>query len=492
MEIINLINSMAPFLLLGFLLAGIMHAFIPASIYQRHFGQPTFKSVCYATLLAIPIPLCSCGVIPTAMSLRREGASKGSVISFLIATPQTGVDSILATYSMMGLPFTIVRPLAALVTALFGGQLANVFERKGVLQDKGAEHAPHSRAISEKSTTFFEKIKIALQYAYLDMMEDIGKWLAVGLVVAGLITVYVPDAFFQQFAGNSFLGIIMVLLFAIPMYLCATGSIPIAIALMLKGLTPGAALVLLMAGPAVNVASMLVIQRVMGTRTLLIYISSIVGGSVLFALGVDYLFPEGYFTASLVAKQSCSTSATVFQWICTGILALLLANAMLRRFFLTKRCSCHATEGQACSIAAPTTLLYIDGMKCHHCKANAEKAMNAVTGVQQVAVDLASGTASLSGNFDVEEVIASVEGIGFTVNRDKSRLRVSDISQRAIVIEGMHCNHCKANAEKIINTVEGVDDVNIDLASGTATLQGEFEMDEVVAAVESIGFKVKR
>ena len=492
MEIINLINSMAPFLLLGFLLAGIMHAFIPGTLYQRHFGQPTFKSVCYATLLAIPIPLCSCGVIPTAMSLRREGASKGSVISFLIATPQTGVDSILATYSMMGLPFTIVRPIAALVTALFGGQLANVFERKGVLKDKGPKHVSHSGSANEHTTTLFDKIKIALHYAYVDMMEDIGKWLAVGLVVAGLITVYVPDEFFHQFAGNSILGIIMVLLFAIPMYLCATGSIPIAIALMLKGLTPGAALVLLMAGPAVNVASMLVIQRVMGTRTLLIYISSIVGGSILFALGADYLFPEGYFTASLVAKQACSTGASVFQWICTGILALLLANAMIRRFFVNKKCCCHAAEGQSCSMAAPASVLYIEGMKCNHCKANAEKAMNAVEGVQQVVVDLAAGSASLTGEFDVEEVIASVEGIGFKVNRDKSMLRMPDTFRRAIVIEGMQCNHCKANAEKIIYTVEGVDNVNIDLASGTATLQGQFEMDEVVAAVESIGFRVKR
>lgn len=492
MEIINLINSMAPFLLLGFLLAGIMHAFIPATLYQRHFGQPTFKSVCYATLLAIPIPLCSCGVIPTAMSLRREGASKGSVISFLIATPQTGVDSILATYSMMGLPFTIVRPIAALVTALFGGHLANVFERKGVLNDEGPKHVSQTGKVNGQSKTFFEKMQIALHYAYVDMMEDIGKWLAVGLVVAGLITVYVPDAFFQQFAGNSILGIIMVLLFAIPMYLCATGSIPIAIALMLKGLTPGAALVLLMAGPAVNVASMLVIQRVMGMRTLLIYIGSIVGGSVLFALGVDYLFPEGYFTASLVAKQASCTGASVFQWICTGILALLLLNAMIRRFFVTPKCSCPVAEGQDCPVTSPTSLLNIEGMKCNHCKANAEQAMKAVEGVQQVIVDLASGTASLSGDFDVEEVIASVEGIGFKVNREKSTLRVPASPTRGILIEGMQCNHCKSNAEKIIYTVEGVDNVDIDLASGMARLRGNFEMEEVVAAVESIGFKVKR
>ena len=493
MEIINLINSMAPFLLLGFLLAGIMHAFIPGTLYQRHFGKPTFKSVCYATLLAIPIPLCSCGVIPTAMSLRREGASKGSVISFLIATPQTGVDSILATYSMMGLPFTIVRPIAALVTALFGGQLANVFEHKGVLNDEGPKHVSAVQDDSEQSKSFFEKIKIALRYAYIDMMEDIGKWLAVGLVVAGLITVYVPDSFFQQFAGNSFLSIIMVLLFAIPMYLCATGSIPIAIALMLKGLTPGAALVLLMAGPAVNVASMLVIQRVMGTRTLLIYISSIVGGSILFALGVDYLFPQGYFTASLVAKHACCTEASVFQWICTGILTLLLINAMIQRFLVTKKCSCHAADGDACCAAsAPSSFLYIEGMQCNHCKANAEKAIQAVAGVESVEIELASGMAALQGTFDSEEVIAAVEEIGFKVNRDKSSLHKVESPVHTLHIDGMQCNHCKANAEKIIHTVEGVKEVTIDLASGTASILGDFEMQEVIAAVESIGFKVKR
>lgn len=492
MEIINLINSMAPFLLLGFLLAGIMHAFIPGTLYQRHFGKPTFKSVCYATLLAIPIPLCSCGVIPTAMSLRREGASKGSVISFLIATPQTGVDSILATYSMMGLPFTIVRPIAALVTALFGGQLANFFEHKGVLKDDGIKNVNASNDQAAQSKGFFEKIGIALRYAYIDMMEDIGKWLAVGLVVAGLITVYVPDAFFQQFAGNSFLGIIMVLLFAIPMYLCATGSIPIAIALMLKGLTPGAALVLLMAGPAVNVASMLVIQRVMGTRTLLIYISSIVGGSILFALGVDHLFPEGYFTASLVAKHACAEGASVFQWICTVVLAILLINAMIQRFFVTKKCSCHAANGQSCDLTAPSSILYIEGMQCNHCKANAEKAIQQVPGVETVSIDLASGTASLQGSYDVEMVINAVEGIGFTVNREKSTLQSQPASVHTVLIDGMHCNHCKANAEKIILTVEGVKNVTIDLASGTANIEGEFSMDEVISAVESIGFTVKK
>lgn len=493
MEIFNLINSMAPFLLLGFLLAGLMHVFIPGSLYQRHFGKSNFKSVLYATLLAIPLPLCSCGVIPTAMSLRREGASRGAVISFLIATPQTGVDSILATYSMMGLPFAVLRPIAALATALFGGQLANVIERKTTLGEHHDAAAPHpNNATDELPHGLVNKLKGALKYAYLDMMEDIGKWLAVGLVIAGLITIYVPDEFFQQFAGNTPLSILIVLLFAIPMYLCATGSIPIAIALMLKGLTPGAALVLLMAGPAVNVASMLVIQRVMGTRTLLIYIGSIVGGSILFALGVDYLLPRDLFLNPLMENSSCAHGGiSIFQWICTGILALLLLNAFFHRYFGSRHCSC--TTG-ACPAETPHTttggnVIYINGMKCNHCKANVEKVLSQVEGLQEARVELSESCAYLQGNFDPEAVIAAVEAIGFQIDREKSTLHSSSCRQ-LLHIEGMKCNHCKANVEKVLYTVAGVRLVDIDLAAGTATVSGNFDRKAAVEAVESIGFKV--
>ena len=501
MEIINLVNSMAPFLLLGFLLAGIMHAFIPGKLYQKHFGQPTFKSVIYSTLLAIPLPLCSCGVIPTAMSLRREGASRGSVISFLIATPQTGIDSILATYSMMGLPFAIVRPIAALVTALFGGQLANVIEHHGGLKnEKTPKPAGVSNETDEETKSFIQKIGIALRYAYVDMMEDIGKWLAVGLIIAGLITVYVPNEFFQQFAGNTPLSILIVLLFAIPMYLCATGSIPIAIALMMKGLTPGAALVLLMAGPAVNVASMLVIQRVMGTRTLMIYISSIVGGAILFAFGVDYLFPKGFFTDPLVANSVCAhgTVAT-FQWICTGVLTLLLLNALIRRYFVSnKSCSCQISKNsaQSCAFNGPAQVMFIEGMKCNHCKANAEKALQGVEGVKQVDIDLTAGTATVQGQFDMESAITVVEEIGFKVNREKgyaiahAPAASAPSETRVFVIEGMKCNHCKANAEKALLSVAGVESVDIDLTAATANIRGNFNIETAIEAVEEIGFKV--
>lgn len=265
-------------------------------------GGSSFSSVLYAALFGIPLPPCSCGVIPTAMSLKKEGASKGATVSFLIATPQTGVDSIIATYSLIGLPFAIMRPLAALATALSGGQMVNIFDKK---DDSKAIETASATAVQKK--TFTGKCLTALKYAYVDMIQDIGRWLIIGLVVAGLITAFIPESFFAMFSGNSLLSMLIVLVFAIPMYLCATGSIPIAAALMLKGLSPGTALVLLMAGPAVNAASMLVVGKVLGKRTLTIYILSIIIGAITFGLGIDYLLPREWFTGELL--QRCQPAA---------------------------------------------------------------------------------------------------------------------------------------------------------------------------------------
>ena len=330
-EIFELVNSMSPYLLLGFTLAGIMHAFVPRAMYSRYLSGNNFRSVLGAAILGIPLPLCSCGVIPTAMSLRKDGASKGATISFLIATPQTGVDSIITTYSLMGLPFALLRPFVALVTALMGGALANYVGRN---DDTNVAAAEHGCCAKEEKTTFVQKIRTAARYAYIEMMQDIGRWLVLGLVVAGLITVFVPDSFFSLFADKPLASMLMVLLFAVPMYLCATGSIPIAVALMLKGLSPGTALVLLMAGPAVNVASLLVIGKVMGRKSLFTYLFSIVGCAMLFGLCVDYFLPREWFTMPLAHIHSCHGCGEVsyFNTVCSIVLALLLANAFVQRY----------------------------------------------------------------------------------------------------------------------------------------------------------------
>ncbi|MBR6483021.1 MAG: SO_0444 family Cu/Zn efflux transporter [Bacteroidaceae bacterium] len=425
-EIFELINSMAPYLLLGFLLAGIMHAFVPAGLYHRYLGGSSFRSVFNAALLGIPLPLCSCGVIPTAMSLRKEGASRGATVSFLIATPQTGIDSIIATYSLMGLPFALLRPLVALSTSLVGGCIVNQWDEK----DTETNKETHRRQTSEvqPALPFIEKVKSALHYAFVEMMQDIGKWLVLGLVVAGLITVFVPDSFFSIFADKPLLSMLLVLAFAIPMYLCATGSIPIAVALILKGLSPGTALVLLMAGPAVNVASLLVIGKVMGRKTLLLYLSTIVLCAILFGLGIDYLLPRVWFTAPLQHihyAHDCGIS--YFNLGCTILLALLLLNAFTQRYMGKKTCKC---QHQSCACETQKnhpTILVIKGMTCNHCKSNVQKAIAAIEGVEHVEIDLNTGQAVITGQADIPTITAAVESIGFEVTASSKQLSPGEV-----------------------------------------------------------------
>ncbi len=407
-EIFELINSMAPYLLLGFLLAGLMHAFVPQNLYRRYLGGNSFRSVLNAALLGIPLPLCSCGVIPTAMSLRKEGASKGATVSFLISTPQTGVDSIIATYSLIGLPFALLRPLAALVTSLFGGCLVNRFDDKDVCSTSCA--APSESVDGGVRVSFRQRLQSAFRYAFVEMMQDIGKWLLLGLVVAGLITVFVPDSFFALFADKPLLSMLLVLAFAVPMYLCATGSIPIAVALMLKGLSPGTALVLLMAGPAVNVASMLVISKVMGKKTLLFYLLSIVSGAIAFGLAIDYLLPREWFLTSLAHIHDChAQGVSWFNLGCTLLMLLLLVNAFVLRY----------RKQDACELPSDKNwVMMVKGMTCNHCKNNVEKAIMKVDGVEQVDINLADGRTVVTGSFDREAIKKSVEGIGFEVVED--------------------------------------------------------------------------
>lgn len=456
-EILHLINEMSPFLLLGFLLAGLMHAFIPGDYYSRYLSKPTFRSVVNAALFGIPIPLCSCGVIPTAMSLRQEGASKGAVTSFLIATPQTGVDSILATYSLMGWPFAVIRPIAALATALLGGAMVNFGEPCIVRSEElevrsNSKHVEHHHEKHDHcecghdscgcceevpaGSTFVQKLGIALKYAFVEMMQDIGKWLIIGLVVAGLITVLVPDSVFTFFEGNTFASMLVVLLIAIPMYLCATGSIPIAVALMLKGLTPGAGLVLLMAGPACNMASILVVRKVLGTKTLALYLGSIIIGAIGFGCLIDYLQFSGTvnFLGALVMKDACCVEegTSWFRWFCTATMFILLAHAFWKakhgghhHHHAHGECHCHEHEEGHCHChennnsnnneTMDVRIYHVEGMNCNHCRTAAEKALLNTPGVTSASVDLASKEARVEGTATEEQLRAAVEAVGFSL-----------------------------------------------------------------------------
>lgn len=397
-----ILNGMSPYILLGFLVAGILHAFVRPSAMSRHLGHRGIGSVIKAALFGIPLPLCSCGVLPAAVSLYRRGASKGATTSFLIATPQTGVDSIAATYSLLGLPMAILRPLAALVGAVAGGYAVDRSDRNTTdeptavsLPDDELPHGFAARAIA------------ALRYGFIDMVASVGKWLVIGLVVAALITIFVPDSFFTSLSQYPLLAMIAVVIVAIPMYICATGSIPIALSLMLKGLSPGIAFVMLMAGPAANFASIILLSRTYGRRTTAIYVGSVVVTAILFGLAIDMLLPASWFIApAQAATTDCHHAPALFDTICSALLVALLIYASIAR-----RGHTHTHNNEINTIMKKTYT--IKGMACPHCSANVEKTLRALDGVEDVNVNLGDGTAEVIGEATSEAVCEAIRLAGY-------------------------------------------------------------------------------
>jgi len=388
---------MAPYLLLGFLIAGVLHVFVPQKFYANYLSRKNRLSVLWAALLGIPLPLCSCGVIPTAIGLKNEKASKGAIASFLIATPQTGIDSILATFSLMGLGFAIIRPVAALITGVCGGLLVNRLVR----EDEPMFNGQCSIVNEGRGNRLWRVVK----YAYYDMIRDIGLRLLIGLVVAALIQVAVPDEFFLSFGSQPLLQMLVILVIAVPMYICSTGSIPVAAALMMKGLSPGAALVMLMAGPAVNLASILVVHKSMGRRFTTIYLMTIVVFAVFFGLllnatGLDF---------SVASHDACCMTSALpspFKLVCATVLTLLIVFALMMKLFskfTTKK-----------PLDPDVTVYRVEDMHCSHCEAAVVRAVEDVPGVEKAKASASANTLTIKGPATEEAIRKAVEGIGYT------------------------------------------------------------------------------
>lgn len=398
-------NEMAPYLLLGFLFAGVLHVVVPGEFYRKYLSNNSLKSVFCASLFGIPLPLCSCGVIPTAMSLRREGASRGATVAFLTSTPQTGIDSILATFAVFGVSFTIMRPLAALVTSVLVGWVVNRINVNESSEhfEKQCSYEPDNSAGKSKFSSIFR----VLRYGYFDMLQDIGGHLLVGLILAAIITVAVPDSFFLQFAEYPMLEMFAILLVAAPMYVCATGSIPIAAALMLKGISPGAALVFLMAGPATNFASLLVIKKVLGSKTMCAYLLGIIVGAIIFGLVCD-LLPAEWFAVIHHTADCCSVQEIpIWKQIITFAFLALLANALIHKLIKRNK-TMEKVENQV--------TYKVVGMSCNHCKASVENALKKLNGVENAVADVAKAEVVVTGKVSDDEVREAVTGLGFEYN----------------------------------------------------------------------------
>lgn len=271
-EIWAVTQAMAPYLLLGFLVAGILRVLISPAFVQRHLGGRGFWPVCKAALLGVPLPLCSCGVLPVAASLHKHGASKGATLAFLVSTPQTGVDCILATQALLGPVFVIF----SVVTTLMSGLLAGAWQALGGELDvvHPAEESPEPAPQGRRT------LRQGLRFGFVTMPRDIGRAVLFGIALSGILTALVPDGYLTGRLGSHFASMLIMLAVGIPMYVCSSGSIPIAYAFLQMGVTPGAALVFLVTGPATNTTAITTIWKILGRRACFIYLATIAASAL--------------------------------------------------------------------------------------------------------------------------------------------------------------------------------------------------------------------
>lgn len=341
---LTLVGESALYLLIGFALAGVLKAVIPEDKVYKHLGDNRFKSVTLASLFGIPLPLCSCSVLPVATSLRRSGASKGATTSFLISTPETGLDSIGITYALLDPIMTVARPLGAFATAVFTGSVVNVIVRRGWDgdsdasptgqgdlahdHDHGHDHGhDHSAVytpggIGKRSVR--EVTRDSMSYAFGPLLDDLTGWLIVGLLVSGLIAILVPDDFFGSVIPAGFVSSVLMLLVGTPMYICAAAATPVAATLIAKGLDPGAALVLLLVGPATNATTIAIIARLLGRRILVVHLLGVTGSALLLGLLINFVY--NYFAVDL--------TAIVAQVVESGLSPLNIAATVLFVYLL--------------------------------------------------------------------------------------------------------------------------------------------------------------
>lgn len=326
-----LFTESAPYLLLGMFIAGLINQWIPRAWVEKTLGGK--NAIVRAALIGAPLPLCSCSVIPVAMGIRRSGASKASTASFLVATPETGVDSIGITYALMGPIMAIARPIAAIASAIVAGVFVLLWGEKEQIsapqtQPKPISSCCHKSAVENKNA--IDKIKAVFVFGFGQLLRDFMVWFLIGIFFAALVTTLIPAGFLEQYA-QGMIAMLLVVLISIPMYVCATASTPIAVGLLLSGITPGAALVFMLTGPATNIATLMVIKNELGKRELGLYLVAIVISALTAGVILDALFEHFQWQLQLSHGEHSPMMGLFYQF-CAGVLALLIIFQLQKRY----------------------------------------------------------------------------------------------------------------------------------------------------------------
>ncbi len=388
----SLFLEMSPFLMLGFLISGLLYIIISKETITNNLGKPGALSVIKAAIFGVPMPLCSCGVIPVAASLYKRGASKGATLSFLISTPQTGVDSILITYGMLGPVFAMTRPVIALITGVIGGLFTEQINSEDYTTSIKTNHKHPKKTLKD-----------AIKYAFISLPQDIAGPLIKGILMAGLITLLIPDNFFQDYGITGWSAMILMAVLSIPMYICATASVPIAAGLISSGIEPGAAFVFLMAGPATNIATISVIINTLGKKIVYIYLSTIFTCSIISGALINKFI--------IINLNSMHHQMNHNHWlnILSGLLLLAVCiYAISSKYFIKDVI-------ENLKIKADLSFI-VKGMTCNHCKETVTEAINTCDGIQDVTINLESGQTFIYGNnLNKQHIITSINNVGYSI-----------------------------------------------------------------------------
>jgi hypothetical protein len=389
-------TELAPSLFLGLLIAGLLHVLINREKIFAHLGRPGALSSIKASMWGVPLPLCSCGVLPAALGLRRDGASRGATTSFLVSTPQTGVDSLLVTAGMLGWPFALAKLVTAFAAGVTSGTLVDAFP------GSGGEEDGFSGGCADAPGGFFRRL---WDFAYRVVFLDIHRWLTLGILVSAVIVVLVPPGYLADVEVlNGPLGLLAALLVGIPMYVCSVASVPIAAGLIYAGFPVGGALVFLMAGPATNAATMGAVRKAMGGRAFLIYLLTITGFAMAAGLLLNRLQPVE--TTAGIHHDHMGLLPSV----AAGVLLLGLAAAWLEDL---KRWMEERTMD-----SEEALVLNVGGMTCQGCASRVRQAVRPLEGVEDVLVDLSGDSVRVLGSPDPEAVREAIREAGYTVEEN--------------------------------------------------------------------------
>jgi uncharacterized protein len=323
------LGEMSPYLLFGFFVAGVLSVLISPEFIERHLGGHGMGSVIKASAFGVPLPLCSCSVIPVSMSLHKHGASKGATTAFLISTPQTGVDSIFATFSLLGLTFAIYRPIVALISGVLGGVVVSGTRSKSTVDCVTVEEKKCTDSCCSGGEKAHGLVYRILNYGFITLPRDLGLALLVGITIGAMLSAFIPENFATNYISSTVLQILVLMLLGVPIYICATASIPVAAGLILAGVSPGAAFALLVTGPATNTATLAAVWKILGKRTCLIYlatmlVSAFVGGAIL----------DTFLTNETVRKHMLHSS-WMPQWV--KIVSAILLIGVIVLSLVTKK-----------------------------------------------------------------------------------------------------------------------------------------------------------